>query len=396
MNRQTQVSKTVKYSSQQLRASASLFFTATLLISLSACESNEIKQYKVAKAIAASVLPASQTDAAPFTFSLPTGWQKQANSGMRIASFTTTGGGDVSVVTLPGMAGDLKSNVNRWRGQVGLAPLDDLKDVQQSVQNTTIDGHSAVMLELYAPEGKEDKAMRVVLLEKNGVNWFFKLAGTRALVKQEQKAFESFAKSLKFNANAQPPAMMPPADGASNGTMSDLMAPGTDSNAPNTMPPNDMNAPGAPSIAPVETDTRLTYKLPAKWTEKEASAMRVASFEAKEGNQVADVSIVTLAGDGGGMLANTNRWRKQLEMAPTDEAGLKNSVKDIQVDGHKGYYLALYTALEGNGMLIALLEQGGQTWFIKMTGPSKWVQSQEKDFQAFVQSIRFHKKGSQT
>ncbi len=395
MNRKTQQSRMVTSGSRQLERAASLFFTLALLISLSACESNEIKQYKVAKTIAASVLPASNHQEAPFTFSLPKDWKKQANSGMRIASFTTTGGGDVSVVTLPGMAGDLKSNVNRWRGQVGLAPLDDLKDIQQSVQNTTIDGNSAVMLELYAPEGKDDKAMRVVLLEKNGINWFFKLAGTRALVKQQQSSFESFAKSLKFNANAQAPAM-PPADSTGNSTMTDLMAPSDTGNAPNTMPPNDMNAPGAPSIAPVETDTTLSYKLPAKWTEKAASAMRVASFEAKDGSNSADVSIVTLAGDGGGMLANTNRWRKQLEMAPTDETGLKNSVKDIQVDGHKGYYLALYTALEGNGMLIALLEQGGQTWFIKMTGPSKWVQSQENDFQAFVQSIRFHKKGSQT
>lgn len=364
-----------------------------LLVLLAGCKSEEIKQYRVAKVSETSKLPAAGTSAskAPFSYQVPAGWQEEAGSGMRTASFKTKDGGDISVVILPGMAGDLKGNLNRWRGQVGLEPLNDPQAIQNSVTEGSVDGSKALKLELYSPQGQPDKAMRVALFEKSGVTWFFKLAGTASVVKQHKASFESFLSSVKFKADAQTPegaamAQLPAEQGAGSSTEQQNPHPqsGQDS----------MSGPGMPALEPQKTDTTLSYKLPAKWQEKPASSMRVASFEVKQGEQLADVSVVNLAGDGGGLLSNTNRWRQQLEMAPTDEAGLKNSVKDITVNGHKGYYMALYTGLEGKGMLVALIEQGDQTWFIKMLGPSKLIQNQEQDFQNFVKSIEFHAKGS--
>lgn len=349
-----------------------------LCISLTGCAPEEIKQYRVAKAAdpPAVAKPVAATDE-PLTYSVPAGWEKQPNSEMRSASFRTPDGGDMSVVQLPGTAGDLTGNVNRWRGQVGLPPA-DAATIQKSVVATTLDGVQGIALELYSPPGQPDKAMRVALAEKEGVTWFFKLAGTAQAVKSQAAAFKTFTDSVKIKKSASfgtqaalPPA--PPADGGAG-----------------------MGGPGMPPIEPQKTDTRLTYKVPATWTEKEPGSIRIASFAVSQDNLVGDVSIVNLAGDGGGLLSNTNRWRQQLEMAPTDQEGLKNSVKDITVDGNKGYFLALYTGMQGQGMLVALIEQGGQTWFVKMTAPSQLAQRQEQDFQNFVKSIQFHNKGAQT
>ena len=48
---------------------------------------------------------------------------------MRYASFSVSGKDDekidISIVTFPGEGGSNADNVNRWRQQIGLAPLDD-------------------------------------------------------------------------------------------------------------------------------------------------------------------------------------------------------------------------------------------------------------------------------
>lgn len=369
------------------------------LAPLAACAPEEVKQYRVAKVSAAPAMAlsnaSSDTSAEDgLSYTAPADWQKVPASGMRKLSFSLKGGGDFSLVTLPGNAGDLKGNLNRWRGQVGLPPLEDPAEIAKSVRAFTVSGTEGIALELYAPEGQPDKAMRVVLVEKEGANWFFKLAGPRELVKTQAKAFETFMASVQIKPGAA--AQMPPLSAGQTmpGQPPEQMPgqkPGQASSDPHTNGGNsDMSAPGLPPMQPQATQTKLTYTLPATWQEKPPGNIRVASFEVKQGEAVGDVSIVSLAGDGGGLLNNTNRWRKQLEMVPTDQAGLKNAVKDIQIAGHKGYFMALYSGLEGQGMLIAMVEQGGQTWFIKMVAPAKLIQSQEGDFLAFVKSIAFH------
>ncbi|MBF2055466.1 MAG: hypothetical protein IGS03_18610 [Candidatus Sericytochromatia bacterium] len=372
----------------RFRAVSLAIYSSTLLLTLSACQPEEIKQYRVAKAPESappSVLPAAGSGNSALDFVAPAGWQPEAASGMRLASLKIVGGGDVSVVTLPGQAGDLKSNVNRWRGQVGLPPLENTADIEARVKRIQIDGVEAISLALYAPEGADDKAMHVALLEQNGINWFFKLAGPRELVKAQTKAFSAFLQSVKLPDSGQ----ARPAAGSSKSANAPAPATAAD-------PHQNINPMDAAGLTPQPTETELSYTLPASWKEKPPSTMRVASFEVSSAQGLGDVSVVSLAGDGGGLLNNTNRWRQQLEMAPTDSEGLRNLVKDIEIDGHKGYFMALYTGLEGNGMLVAMVEQGGQTWFIKMTAPAALIQAQEEDFQAFARSIRFHAKGERT
>ncbi|HEY9842821.1 MAG TPA: hypothetical protein V6D23_20310 [Candidatus Obscuribacterales bacterium] len=369
-------------------------------LTLAGCAPAEVRQYRVAKlARPAGIQAGTGSDAdpgAPLSYSLPAGWEKQPASAMRLASFSIKGGGDFSVVSLP--AGDLLSNINRWRGQVGLPPLQDAAAIEKSVSPIKIDGREGLALELYAPDGLPDKAMQVALVEKDGNFWFFKLAGSRYLVKQQKAAFAQFTASVKLKqapAMAMGPGGAPPLDGAgqANGAGQPDGHPPVDGQAGAQDP---MSTQGLPPLTPQATDTKLAYSVPASWTEKPPGSIRAASFELGSGDQRGDVSIVSLAGDGGGLLANANRWRQQLELAPTDQAGLKNTVKDIQVDGHRGYFMALYTGMAGEGMLVALIEQEQQTWFVKMKGPSKLIQSQEKDFQTFVKSIHFLRKGDKT
>src|SRR4029078_826042 len=63
------------------------------------------------------------------TWEVPNGWQEQAPSSMRVATFHVTGDGaakaDMAVTKLAGTAGGNLGNVNRWRSQLGLEPVDE-------------------------------------------------------------------------------------------------------------------------------------------------------------------------------------------------------------------------------------------------------------------------------
>ncbi len=350
------------------------FVLLSLSLSMS-CRNEEIKQYKVPKSDSlktVAVAPKADADRG-FVFVTPDGWEPQPASAMRLASFKTAEGADISVVNLPAQSGDLKSNVNRWRGQVGLSALDSDAEISKSLRPVQIDGTPAVELELYAPKDKEDKAMRVVLLQKNGQRWFLKLSGAADIVKAQGEKFAQFSRSFQVkSASGETTAAQLPGNGM-----------GDTNSGTGAQPPQ------ASSLPFAEPTASLAYKLPPQWTEKDKGSVRVASFDVKDQGLTGDVSVVTLAGDGGGLLENTNRWRQQLEMAPTNQDGIKNTVKDITVDGNKGYYMALYTNMDGSGMLVSLIERDGLTWFIKMMGPAKLIQSQEQPFQDFLSSIQF-------
>lgn len=350
-------------------------FAALICLALMGCKPEEIKQYKVAKIQATTSQAAAPQLDAPLRYVAPEGWAALPAGGMRQAAFKTPGPGEFTVVSLPGQAGDLKGNVNRWRGQVDLPPVQDDSEYLKDLKPLKVDDRPAVALELASPDGQ--KAMRVVLMEALGKSWFFKLTGTQQSVQAQTEAFDTFMRSIQFNA---PPSLERKADAA--------MAPGP--NAATTDQQAMQNIP----VPVAESNTRLLYDLPASWQEKEATSMRVASFGVpNRQGQDGDISVVTLAGDGGGLLQNANRWRRQLEMAPTDSEDLKNAVKDLQIDGQPAYFMKLFTGLDGDGMLVALTERDQQTWFIKMTGPSQLIEAQEANFLDFLKSLRFEEKG---
>src|SRR6266481_24425 len=68
------------------------------------------------------------TSAPPIKWKTPLGWTEVPPSSMRYASFSAPADEgskiDISIVTFPGDGGSDADNVNRWRGQMGLAPVD--------------------------------------------------------------------------------------------------------------------------------------------------------------------------------------------------------------------------------------------------------------------------------
>lgn len=145
----------------------------------------------------------------------------------------------------------------------------------------------------------------------------------------------------------------------------------------------------ASPISPiVNNHPEIVWTVPEGWMEQPASDMRVGSFQAKAANnELVDISIVSLSGQAGGMLANVNRWRGQIQLPPIEEKDLSHESKLITVGGRQMDWIEM--ANQKRRIIAAVYEHQGQTWFFKMSGDDAAVNTVKSDFREFLSNLRF-------
>ncbi len=143
-----------------------------------------------------------------FHYDTPAGWQARETTQFRLASFSVPGDGvapaDVSVSAFPGMAGQDLENVNRWRGQVGLGPVDA---AGLDAITTRIEGdggyHDFQMYDFESAqpmlEGGRRMRLLVAMLKQEDTIWFFKMTGESGLVASQREAFARFLRSFHLD-----------------------------------------------------------------------------------------------------------------------------------------------------------------------------------------------------
>ena len=102
------------------------------------------------------------------------------------------GEADISITAFPGATGGLEANLNRWRGQVGLAPLDP-GQVVADAQRLEINGLSFTIVDYQGSAGH----MVGAIVPFNGNSWFFKLTGPDATVVAAKPVFLEFLRTVK-------------------------------------------------------------------------------------------------------------------------------------------------------------------------------------------------------
>ncbi len=160
--------------------------------------------------VAGSASPASPTPSAAETKKPkvnvvpPESWVPSEGSAMRVASYSITGPegtfADVSVIPLPGDSGSILDNVNRWRAQVQLAPLESETDpaLGKTVTGPAGDYFLSKMVSTEPLlEGKK-AAIGSAILNREGMTWFFKITGEATLVEANMEKFEQFVRSATF------------------------------------------------------------------------------------------------------------------------------------------------------------------------------------------------------
>jgi hypothetical protein len=143
---------------------------------------------------------ATAPSAVPGKWPVPAGWREVPGGQFLVAKFVIeneAGRADVNVSSSAGDGGGLAANINRWRQQLGLSPVDN-DEVTGSVQTIETKGGKAFVVELSGTDMRSSKPAGVVgvLLIRADKSWFYKLMGDPAVVAGQKDAFIGFAQKV--------------------------------------------------------------------------------------------------------------------------------------------------------------------------------------------------------
>jgi hypothetical protein len=286
---------------------------------------------------------------------IPEGWREEAGTGMRAATILIPADAkplELTVIALPssGAADEILSNVNRWRGQMNLPPVDQ-KGLAESTNETKV---GDVMLNVVDLRGQ--------------------ISGGLAA---------PFAGRGPFCGGAPQSPNNPPGR-AQSGEL-----------PPGHPPLDDGSAAQA---------TPLTFDAPESWQKLPSGGMRKAAFALKDGQREGLVTAIDLSAASGPMVAdpleNVNRWRREVGLEPLKQEELDGVVERIEVGGKPGQYVEMVPdaaksaeSKTDRATLAAIVPAGEVLWFFKITGNRELVVDQRDEFKFFLESIQFTPRG---
>lgn len=339
-----------------LRHGATILVCSGLLVG---CGRDEIKVYRVPKETAA-VEPAAHEHAHAearvaqprLTWALPAGWEEQKPGEMRVGSFNVKNQSgkqaDVSIIPLPGAAGGDLANVNRWRSQVGLKAVTE-EELPKLASSAIVGGERGQLYEFAGESPSAGEKMRVIVAvqQRAGTAWFYKMSGDDEVVAQQKPAFIEFLKSIKFS------------DGATE---------------PSTT---------AASEAPASGE----WKIPSQWKQVAAGEMQQAKFVVGDGGAKAEVTIAIFPTQQGDLLANVNRWRRQIQLEPlADPADVAKLTQTLDLSSGKATLVEMTN--NGKGLTTAIVNRDGGTWYVKLLGDESIVRRERDAFVKFLDNPR--------
>ena len=182
-----------------------LFLTLPAFL-LVACGRDDVSTYQIPKEqpkATAAQMPVQQQpmaqSAAPtgagFSSELPKGWVEVSGAGMRKVSYTIEGSSvDFYLISLS--MGDVPSNVNRWRGQVGLADATP-EAIAEDVQTFQAGGHPVNYIEIYNDES--GKGIIAAIVDLSPQYWYFTGKGSVEELKTHAADIRAFLESIQFD-----------------------------------------------------------------------------------------------------------------------------------------------------------------------------------------------------
>ena len=204
---------------------------SSLLIATTGCREAKVTTYRAAKDAEPSLPstpqghPPTDATAAPapanpgmngpsvstasgqaLSWTAPAEWQTKPASAMRKGSYTIAGANgeaaDLSITAFPGAVGGELANLNRWRGQVSLTPIDE-SALESSVTRITANGLTFTLVDCASTEPNPRRILGA-MTPYDGAMWFFKLTGPDAAVGSAKASFLEFLKTVKSAPAATP------------------------------------------------------------------------------------------------------------------------------------------------------------------------------------------------
>ncbi|MEC9374165.1 MAG: hypothetical protein VYC34_09990 [Planctomycetota bacterium] len=117
--------------------------------------------------------------------------------------------------------------------------------------------------------------------------------------------------------------------------------------------------------------------------------MREATYLAVAAGEPIEIAVSQLAGDGGGALANVNRWRSQSDLDPIGPSELDRVAARLEGGASGARFLRLRGDLQDIIGAMIPAPDSSRTWFVKCTCSSAQADAIEADLRRFAASFTF-------
>jgi hypothetical protein len=285
-------------------------------------------------------------------YDTPAGWTELAPTAMRAANFRARDPRvECALTLLAGEAGGLAANVQRWRSQLGLPPLDPaglaaLPRVEFFGGEAAFFDASGTYTGMGEAAPRADHRIAGYLRIHAAGSAFLKLVGPADVVAGELDALRALAASFRSRVAAEP----------------------------------------APQGAAVTTPSpALNWRLPRGWVLGPPRAGRLATFAPLAAPEL-ECTLVQLAGEAGGDRANIDRWRGQLGLAPLAPGELE-ALERLPMLGTHGLYVECADAAGERQLLGALVCDAAGSVFVKLVGPRERVLAERDAFRELCAAL---------
>lgn len=130
----------------------------------------------------------------------PAGWEELPAGQFLVAKYQVAGSGDARAELNIGTAmGGVTANVNRWRGQLGLGPLDE-DGINKSATTIDVEGGKAMVVDFSGTDARTGQPARLIgaIVVAGGETWFYKIMGNDQVVAQQKDTFTKFVQTVKY------------------------------------------------------------------------------------------------------------------------------------------------------------------------------------------------------
>ena len=137
---------------------------------------------------------------------------------------------------------------------------------------------------------------------------------------------------------------------------------------------------------------KFSWEAPLNWVKGEKTSMRIGSYKIPYSKGNGDLSITNFQGDGGGLEANINRWRKQINLKPLTLKEI--SQEAIYGKSSIGPYKLFKIINEKDpsvAFLCSVISSESSTVFLKVNIAKDGILDIEKEFIDFISTFKFSK-----
>ena len=138
--------------------------------------------------------------------------------------------------------------------------------------------------------------------------------------------------------------------------------------------------------------TEFAWDVPSDWIINEPKQFQIANYSIPiSSTDNAVIAISKFGGNAGGIIANVNRWRKQIDLPEISLAEISKQAKQgLSSIGEYSVYKIINSSKPEIGFLCMILPITDGTIFVKMTSDTDGIKLLENKFMSFCSSFKMN------